>query len=182
MPADWDAFKLEFDVPAELTVDAAGEPIDEATAFLLALDRSNPRYGSSLLFEYDLRHFYPHLLVPERSIVPITGKANAWTPEDETPPEPGEPCPKCGRSAGPGGSLCCPKCQHSGHERKLSEQRFLAGTPPAEAPENRWDYVPRRPKATASPVETRPRTPSRRERRAKQFGRAPETAPANEER
>jgi hypothetical protein len=168
MPGDWDDFRLEFDLPPGLASDAG----DEAAAVSRAIAAFQPYYGSSLFFEWDLRRDHPELTVPERDVVPLLGKANVWTPEDETPPAEGETCPRCRRSIGHGSRSFCPRCALSGHERKLAEQRAIAGTPPAETPEGRWDYVPRRPRAPVAPPLSGPRPPSRRERRAKQYGRA----------
>jgi hypothetical protein len=127
--------------------------------------------------EFDL----PPGLASDADVVPLLGKANVWTPEDETPPAEGETCPRCRRSIGHGSRSFCPRCALSGHERRLAEQRAIAGSPPPEPPEGRWDYVPRRPKAPAPALDTCPRPPSRRERRARQYGRTPEMASTPED-
>lgn len=68
------------------------------------------------------------LSVPEHSIEPTgmeTGKP--WTPEDEQP-RPGL-CPKCLDAIASGSLAFCPKCQASGFDQKLMEQRILVPSP-----------------------------------------------------
>jgi hypothetical protein len=90
-------------------------------------------FGSSDDFKKQLKNEHPELLVPEGRIVYLGEASTAWGPEHETPHEDGETCPHEDRIT-PGSLLCCPKCQRSGFERKLAEQRRLVGYPSPEKP------------------------------------------------
>ena len=85
-------------------------------------------YGSSYEFELFIQNERPDLSVPEHSIEMIE-HGIGWSPKDETPPAPGEVCDRCFGRIRRGSFLWCPKCQDSGFERELYEQRRLAGMP-----------------------------------------------------
>lgn len=91
----------------------------------------------------------PDLVVPEGAIVPLDGKVG-WTPGDESPHDTAGGCSKCGGRIGDGSRLFCPKCQASGFEAKLAEQRRIVPPPPRRT---------RAPKAA-------PKRPTRKQRRA----------------
>jgi hypothetical protein len=144
-------------------------------------------WGSSDEFAAEVRAHFPELSVDERSVVPLDGREN-WGPGDETPPPPGEPCPKCEGRIGPGSDLYCPKCHASGHEDRLAGQRKLAGKPPEDLdawalPLGRNQDTPGVEPATAPPATPQKdveRRLTRRERRAARFGRSgrgPKPAP-----
>jgi hypothetical protein len=136
-------------------------------------------YGSSDEFAAEIRAHWRDLAVPEREIIALINGPNAWRPELELPPPPGESCSWCGSpptpppGAGPGiapGSLLyCPKCARSGFEDRLALQRKLAGRPPRE-PGRRAPAlpVPTGPGRAGTPA-TGPRPLTRRERRARRF-------------
>lgn len=92
-------------------------------------------------------------------------------------PELVEECPLC-RGLDAGSRLFCPKCDGSGFERKAAKQREIAGIP---APEPRGNEARRGGCTTDGESRQSPPSPSnddadrpltRRQRRAKQFGRA----------
>lgn len=91
-------------VPVKSKADWAwfGERFEPRKPILPEQDGQPYYWGSSLDFDDWLRENKPHLIIPEREIVPLDG-AIAWTPRHED--DGAEMCPRCG-----GGFVMPPLC------------------------------------------------------------------------
>lgn len=140
MPKDWDDF-------------ARGHP-----------DAPAPPPCSSDEFAAHIRRDFPHLAVPEGSIVPVDGYPGHSTAH-ESRPAPGQPCPVCGDRIAPGSVRYCWACQASGFEASLQAQRNLAGFPPQEPRTAPAIPLPAPRKSNLPPTARQIRRAEKRERR-----------------